>query len=775
MDAILQKIKADIVSRPFISALIVITIIASTTLLTLAVATLMNISVPYDRSFQHLNGAHLWLYFDRTKVLPRDIKWIETLPEVVESTGLHYAVPTRVKIQDTRVQTSIHVMPLAMPEVNQLLIQDGRYLLPREDEILGSRELHDIYHLAVGDTIEVSRWDNKKISLDVIGLAYNPMWDTYRTSQPPYLYATEETMRKLFPDDTTWEWSIGLRLADPEAVDEVVSLIETTLRPEALDDHTDWRDVRESAIFEAQLNSVFLGAFGFFAILATILVIASSISSSVLSQFKQIGILKAIGFTQNQILLLYIGQYLTLGLIGSPIGLLIGFVLAPLPLKSIAASLSTAFEPPINLGLISLVLSIVLGIVTASTFRSAHRGAKANIVKAIATGAEPPRKKPFWGVKLATDLGMPTTFTLGLNDVFIRLLRSLMTGLNLTLGVIGIIFGLTLNETLKTYRENPYLLGIVYDAVVTRDQLNHTYTGHLLQNAPGVEAVYSEYLVDVETQGEQVFKLRAVEGDLEAFPFLISKGQFFQPGTYQAIAGQGLLDWLNLEVGDEITLILDENKTRPITWVIVGQYTETSNAGQMLMVSQNTLRQFDREAEPHAYYLKLSPDADKAMLKHHLEPNKDADLSIAFVGDAIPSSVTYLQLAIFSLAGILIVIALINVFNTSLMSMQEKIKTIGVLKTVGMTPNQIIAMVNTSAGLLGLLAIIAGIPLGIVFTREVLAVLANSYGFGEIKVTLNLPYILVLIPTMMGVSMIGSIIPGQQAAHLSIVKVLRNE
>jgi len=775
MGAVWEKVKADIVGRPLISILIVITIVTASTLFTLALATLMNIHAPYDRSFEELNAAHLWLYFDRDRIRLRDVKRIEALPGVVESTGLRYSVTSRVRIHDTRVWTSLRLMPMEMPTVNRLLVQDGRYLAPHQIEILASKDLNDLYHLSVGDTVGITRSDGKKVSLPVIGLAYNPMWDTYRNSQPPYLYISEETMRELFPDESTWDWSMGLRLADPESGDEVLARIETMLRSDAIAGHTDWRDVRESAIFGAQLNSVFLGAFGLFAILATVLVIASSISSSVLSQFRQIGILKAVGFTPNQILSLYLGQYLVLGLIGGPIGLLLGIILSPLPLKSVAASLSTTFQPPINLLQIVLVLSVIPGVIIAATLGSAYRGAKASIVKAIATGAEAPRKKPFWGVRLATQLGFPMTFTLGLNDVFAKPFRSFMTGLNLTLGVIGVIFGLTLNETLKTYRENPYLLGIVYDAVVTREETSDSRTRRVLRRAPDVEAFYSEYLVDVETQQGQSFQVRAVEGDLAAFPFRISEGRFFQPNTYEAMAGQGLLDWLGLTVGDELTLVLDDKDHRPITWQIVGRYPEPVNAGQMLMVSLPTVTRVQKSAEPRTYYLELNPHADVAQLKRYLEPRPDADLNLTLVGQAIPGAVFYLQLAIFALAGILIVIALINVFNTSLLAMQEKLRAVGVLKTLGMTPVQVVAMVNTTAGFLGLLATGAGIPVGLAFTREILATLSRTYGFGEVNVALDFLYVLLLIPLMVVVSMAGSVIPGRRAARLSIVQVLRHE
>ncbi len=776
MSAILKKARADILSRPMISILIMITVATSSTLLTLALATLMNLSAPYDRAFEDLRGAHVWLYLDRALVGQRDVERIESLPGVVESTGLRYYVTTRAGLRDNQVAVSLRALPLEMPTVNRLLIREGHYLTPHQTELLASTDLDDLYKLSVGEHLRLTRTDGKEVELPVIGLAYNPMWDTYRTDQPPYVYVSEETLHKLYPNESSWGWSIGLRLADPQAVDRIVERVESALHnDDAVKSYTDWRDVKESAVFGAKMNFIFLGAFGLFAILATVLVVASSIGSIVLSQFKQIGILKALGFTRNQILGLYLVEYLILSLIGSPIGLIAGIALSPLPLKNVAVSLNTTFHPPLDVSLIALVLSIVPGVVVASTLGAAYRGARANIIKSIAVGAEAPHEKPSWGIQLATQLGLPIVLAMGLNDLAAKPLRSAMTGFNLTLGVIGIVFGLTLNDTLDTYRTQPALMGLVHDAMVTRRKTSDGKTRHLLNQGPGVEAFYSEALLDAEAQGGQSFQVRAVEGDLAAFPFKIQRGRFFHPNTYEAIAGRGLLDWLGLEIGDELTITFDGCSNRPVTWKVVGQYPEPTNQGELMMVSLPTAARWVRGVEPDTYFLKLKDNRKIGELKEYLKGNSTDDLNVTLIQQAIPDDVVYLQLAIFALAAILIGIALINVFNTSLLAMQEKTRDIGIIKTLGMTPAQVLTMANTSAGCLGLIAALIGIPLGFALTKSLLASMSQTFGFGSVHVALNVLYIGLLIPLAVLVSIAGSVIPGRRAARLSIVKVLRGE
>ncbi|MGD2105892.1 MAG: hypothetical protein PVJ55_12350, partial [Anaerolineae bacterium] len=275
MKAIVKKAKADIVSRPMVSVLIIATVAACSTLLTLALATLMNLSAPYDRAFEDLNGAHVWLYFDRALVGRRDLEHVESLPGIVESTGLRQYVNTRAELDDNWVPISLRALPTNTPAVNRLLVRQGRHLEPHQTELLASTDLDDLYKLSVGDRLGISLPNDGHVNLPVIGLAYNPMWDTYRSEQPPYVYVSEETLRELYPDESSWGWSMGLRLADPQSVDGAVEQIESALHGDVVESYTDWRDVKEAAVFGAKMNFIFLGAFGLFAVLATVLVVAS--------------------------------------------------------------------------------------------------------------------------------------------------------------------------------------------------------------------------------------------------------------------------------------------------------------------------------------------------------------------------------------------------------------------------------------------------------------------------------------------------------------------
>jgi ABC-type lipoprotein release transport system permease subunit len=56
-----------------------------------------------------------------------------------------------------------------------------------------------------------------------------------------------------------------------------------------------------------------------------------------------------------------------------------------------------------------------------------------------------------------------------------------------------------------------------------------------------------------------------------------------------------------------------------------------------------------------------------------------------------------------------------------------------------------------------------------------MSIASSAYGFGKVNVSLNIFYVIVLIPLAVLVSIAGSTIPGRWAARLSVVEALRTQ
>ena len=222
MRAIFRQAKADIFSRRLQSSLILLTIIAATTLLTLALTTLRSASGPFDRTFRALNGAHLWLHFDLEKVDEASLAQVRRLPLVAESTELRHQAWARAVLGEEKTGIFLHTMPPQPPAVSSLLITAGRYLQAGDTTgAVVDKNLAEYFGVRTGDTIQVITPQGKK-GLTVVGLAVDVSWGPYPNWQPAQVHVLEETLADLVPDRSEWRTRLGLRLKDPEKIHEAL-------------------------------------------------------------------------------------------------------------------------------------------------------------------------------------------------------------------------------------------------------------------------------------------------------------------------------------------------------------------------------------------------------------------------------------------------------------------------------------------------------------------------------------------------------------------------
>jgi putative ABC transport system permease protein len=194
----------------------------------------------------------------------------------------------------------------------------------------------------------------------------------------------------------------------------------------------------------------------------------------------------------------------------------------------------------------------------------------------------------------------------------------------------------------------------------------------------------------------------------------------------------------------------------------------------MAVISLRSLRAIDRTVEPDMYFLRLSPTVNLDALRAYLKNRAGDSLGLAVV-DAQVSSLQQFRLTMLALSAALSVIAVISVFNSAVLTMRERMSEVGTFKTLGMTPAQVVAMVLTSGGLIGGLAAVLGVPLGVILLQAALNVLGKSYGFGSFElrpdwIALSLPALITV-----GVGLLGSAVPARWAARLNVVQVLQYE
>jgi len=454
-------------------------------------------------------------------------------------------------------------------------------------------------------------------------------------------------------------------------------------------------------------------------------------------------------------------------------GLLLGTVIAPLFLRPTAELLNAPAMPVYDPALYLAVLVGVEVIVALFTIWPAWRGGRIGTVQAITVGFARVRSKSSRLARLATRLRLPPVVALGVKDAFARPLRALLTIAGLALTVLTVTFSLGMETSIQVFSRDPALRGIPYDMAISRGYLSDVEARRILEAHSEVSAYYSITwgYAQVEGQTESI-NTRALGGAYDQFRIIIPEGRMFSaPG--EAVVGMGLLDWLDLKVGDELRLTMDG---KPLDLRIVGRYVEMNNMGQMAMYSLETLQQVDPQAEPDAYALKLTPGADAQALEAALLRESSDQFNVEMVDKDPPKEIGQVRVVIFGLNIVLVSIGLISLFNTTLLGVRERLRDFGILKTVGLTPRQIVVSVMTGMSLLALLAVLVGIPLGLIVTRLLFDYLGRQMGMGaELGMIPPWWWLALLAPGALLVSILGSVIPARQAAQVRVVEVLRYE
>ncbi|MDD7794919.1 ABC transporter permease [Clostridium sp. 'White wine YQ'] len=126
---------------------------------------------------------------------------------------------------------------------------------------------------------------------------------------------------------------------------------------------------------------------------------------------------------------------------------------------------------------------------------------------------------------------------------------------------------------------------------------------------------------------------------------------------------------------------------------------------------------------------------------------------------------------IFSVAGIIVIlVASIGLINTMNMSIQEKKKTIGIMKAVGASRRAIKNIFLVQAALLGILGAILGCAIAAIIT-----VVLNTYVLKETQVVLSLVNLGICFGITFVISTISGLMPASKASKMNVVEIISYE
>ena len=138
-------------------------------------------------------------------------------------------------------------------------------------------------------------------------------------------------------------------------------------------------------------------------------------------------------------------------------------------------------------------------------------------------------------------------------------------------------------------------------------------------------------------------------------------------------------------------------------------------------------------------------------------------------------SITGQTFAMFDVLSVIsMVVAALGVINTLTMSVVERTREIGMLRSVGMTRAQIWRMILSEAALIGLVGGLFGLLVGMILARLFILGASNSQGYA---VNFYVPWVPVLTSVLVSlvVSQLAAMLPARRAARLRIISAIQFE
>lgn len=164
-------------------------------------------------------------------------------------------------------------------------------------------------------------------------------------------------------------------------------------------------------------------------------------------QTRRVGLLKSVGATPRLVSAVLVSEQLVLALVAAALGLVIGWLAAPLLANPGASLVGAAGAPALGVSTVGVVVGAAVAVALLATSVPAMRAARTSTVRALADAPRPPRRGR-WSIALSSLLPVP--LLLGLRLASRRRRRALLSAASIAVTVGALIAVLMFRERARS-------------------------------------------------------------------------------------------------------------------------------------------------------------------------------------------------------------------------------------------------------------------------------------------------------------------------------------
>lgn len=766
--AVWRASRAAVKRRRVQTVVIGLVVFCATTTVLLALAVISAARAPFDEAFDAQRGAHVVAAFDPAGASAGQLAATAHRPGVEAAAGPFDQVMVEMTADWLgRPPGPLTLVGRADPAgpVDRVELLAGRWATA-PGEVVVNEPFGGAADRFLGSPIPVG--DGRQLT--VVGFATSMSQSAGGWTTPEQAAALHPTARQMLYRFTD--------AADEQRLSSALATATEGLPGDAAVSVQSYLVLKQAFSAGADAYLPLMTVFGVLGLVVSALIVGNVVSGAVVSGYRHIGVLKSIGFTPRQVVTVYLTMVSVPAAAGTVLGTVAGWVAAYPILRSAFSGIvtGTAVIRPAGWLPLATLVGVPLLVVLAALL-PASRAHRLSAAQAISAGSAPRHGRGLKVQRWLSGTRLPRAVSLGLGQPFARPARTALTMAAIVLGVVTVTMTAGLSTTLT--RLVDHTDGHTHVNVKTahfggngnEPKLTPARTETMLRAAPGAERVSTRGLVQVGLLGhtQSVFANFYGGDDLVDSKRLDVVEGRPATGPGEIEAGPSFLREHGLKVGDRLTLLLD-GRQLPVT--VVGEESE----GNARAFASNDATRAALTDDPHVveYDVKLAEGADAEAYRKAVS---DADPSLSasvFAPDlAGPVAAVIAFTTIFTV--LLSVVASLGVFNTLLLTVRERRRDLGMLKSIGMTPRQVVAMTVTSVAWQGVVSGIVGIPVGVVAHR-LIAENVGTIVFPEATMDVwNAPLLTGLALAGVVIAVLGALVPARSAARLPIAEVLHNE
>ncbi|BFP41223.1 ABC transporter permease [Flavobacteriaceae bacterium GF1] len=758
-----------LVKRKRAFVLVGLSLILTILLLSIALSLLRIIEQPFDITFNNQKASEILLLFDvRSDDKDKLVQWFSNQEEVwgvsepspfimVNAPLIHKGGELDLSVQ----LTEHHSGHLVQDEIRMLKGDNSGH--PNHGEIWLPTHFEGNYGLKLGDTLGLNlngELRELKISAFVVDPHYlsaifNPTRAWVAPGELPFLAPLSELNNTM----------IGVRLKDGVDLD------------------TFWKHFNASfdysgkslqyPLFKRAFTSFYtlLGAvlliFSLMGLLISLLIIKHTVSSHVFSDYRQIGVLKGVGFTPGNMVLLYLMQLGILALIALPLGLMVSWfvvrmvvnwMVEPLGIPNFTYNLS---------GPIALSFGIVFLLVLLVSFFSAR---KAGLVKPVEAIRNTFQKKGNPGGRTSrtfSSLWLPLSLVLGGRLLSSKKKNLVFMGLHMAGIVFVVIFCVNISNSFDKIHNDRTSWGFDNaDVVINRKSsiilpLKHgelmemlgTYKDEIRSISP---FNYSNlFILSNENRA-----IKEIQG--KVYSDALSKtGLGNIEGNHPVAPNElslciGTAEEFNKRPGDSVAVFIEGQKK---VFTISGIYQDVGSLGQGFRLQEKAMLGLNPLFEPRFYGLELHQNVDRDAFRSQLEEQFgetiQTELSIE-ERKAMVSMVMNVRMAVLTISLFFVLVLVLIIYNHQNSYIQQHKISFVKLKSLGFTSKNLRMVLLWKTVLNLALGVSIGIPLSLWWSPKIMNMLTADIGLVRFPF---IPY-----PTGMVMAMVALFVLGGTAA-----------